>query len=167
MRHRRAGGSPRYGSPGQPYKGSPTPHGRLPQDYRCRAMPLPVFDFGVFLWKLARGSAGLGTVSSESPPTACQLMMYYSAFGGSVGRHRDNFSTAHFKAWTLSRLSPADYIKGLASGHAASADENSQRVGSDVLLYTCVRTCLALGQTCIPTRWNVGAGPGLLTRAPC
>ena len=34
-----------------PPRGSPTPHGRLPQDYRCRAMPLPVFDFGVFLWK--------------------------------------------------------------------------------------------------------------------
>ena len=45
-------------------------------------MPLPVFDLGVELWKLAH--PWLGAVSQQSPPTACQLMMYYAAFNPSV-----------------------------------------------------------------------------------
>ena len=121
-----------------PPRGSPTPHGRLPQDYRCRAMPLPVFDFGVALWRLAH--PWLGAVSQQSPPPACQLMMYFAAFNPSVGQHRDNFCTQDFRDWWYSNLrcgtSVADYIQGMATGHAASADANSQRVGSDVLLYT-------------------------------
>ena len=101
-------------------------------------MPLPVFDFGVALWRLAH--PWLGTVSQQSPPTACQLMMYFAAFNPSVGRHRDNFCTQDFRDWWYSNLrcgtSVADYIQGMATGHAASSDANSQRVGSDVLLYT-------------------------------
>ena len=31
-----------------------TQHGREPEDFRCRPMPMAFFEFGVVLWKVAR-----------------------------------------------------------------------------------------------------------------
>ena len=51
-----------------------TQHGRPPEDFRCRPMPMAFFEFGVVLWKIARPLMLGNTPSLWSPPTALQLM---------------------------------------------------------------------------------------------
>ena len=67
---------------------------REPSDWRCRLMPLAVFNLVVYLWKMARPV--LGRISAAAPPTAVQLMVYYTAFRGAITRHRDNFNSADY-----------------------------------------------------------------------
>jgi hypothetical protein len=81
-------------------------------------MPLPVFQLGVFLWRAAYPY--LSNISQVGPPTGCQLMVYHEAFGGKVGRHRDNGLVQNGK--------------GCRTGN--TEDENSQIRGSDVISYS-------------------------------
>ena len=104
---------------------------RPPQDWRCRLMPAVLSDFMVELWRLALPY--LGPVSARSPPNACQLMLYYVLFGSTIGRHRDNYSTADL----LRALEPELDQDNLSfDGHTASGDSNSQVVHSDVLVWS-------------------------------
>ena len=63
-----------------------TAHGRLPSDWEARPMPRAVFELGVILWSVAYPS--LTEISQVSPPTACQLLLYYRLFGSCMPRHR-------------------------------------------------------------------------------
>ena len=100
-------------------------YGRLAEDVRCAPMPLPVFSLGEQLWLAAMPY--LCEESRRSPPTHCQLLLYYVLFGSRMGRHRDNYTVRHLRAML-------DGDSAAGSTHACM--ENSQRMGSEVLLYT-------------------------------
>ena len=107
--------------------------GRKPEDCRARAMPLPVFDLGVQLWQVAFPS--LSKVSQLHPPTACQMLLYYDIFGsngGRMNRHRDNFKSSD----AVNALIRGKDVLNTSTGHAISADGNSQIPLSDVLIWT-------------------------------
>ena len=110
-----------------------TQYRRRPDNFMCRPMPLSLFHLMVALWKSAWSH--LGYVSRMCPPTACQLMMYYGLFSSYVGRHRDNFSCSDL----LDEWRGNGSAIGKAYGHCAngkSQEDNSQVVGSDVLVWT-------------------------------
>ena len=46
-----------------------THHGRPPEDFRCRPMPMDLFEFGVVLWKIARP-----LMYGNSPPLSGALL---------------------------------------------------------------------------------------------
>ena len=111
--------------------------GRKPEDCRARAMPLPVFDLGLQLWEAA--FPVLSTESQLHPPTACQMLLYYDLFGpknknigGRMGRHRDNFNSSD----AVDALIHGKDVLQTSTGHAISADGNSQKPRSDVLIWT-------------------------------
>ena len=62
-----------------------------------------------------------------NPPTHCQLLLYYVLFQSCMGRHRDNYTVRHLRALLQ---------EGTAAGSTHGNMENSQRLGSEVLLYT-------------------------------
>lgn len=101
-------------------------YGRLAADVRCAPMPMPVFSLGVQLWLAAHPF--LDEECRRNPPTHCQLLFYYALFGSRMGRHRDNYTVRHLRA----------LLNGEESGGTSTSAgmENSQRLGSDVLLYT-------------------------------
>lgn len=100
-------------------------YGRLATDVRCAPMPLDVFRLGEQVWLAAMPY--LCEESQRTPPTHCQLLLYYVLFRSCMGRHRDNYTVKHLKAM----LQGAD-----AAGSSHANMENSQRLGSEVLLYT-------------------------------
>ena len=88
-----------------------TAHGRLPSDWEARPMPRAVFELGVILWSVAYPS--LTEISQVSPPTACQLLLYYRLFGSCMPRHRDHYTAeqmrevAEIAASSLSGVTPS------------------------------------------------------------
>ena len=64
-----------------------TAHGRLPSDWEARPMPRAVFELGVILWSVAYPRST--EISQVSPPTACQLLLYYRLFGSCMPRAAD------------------------------------------------------------------------------
>lgn len=109
-----------------------TQFGRLPEDWRCRLMPDEIKALRHKVHALAKATGTLSPACALCEPTAMQLMMYYAAFGSGVGRHRDNFCSNHL----VQQLSGMDVMKEMESGHSASGDQNSQIVGSDVLIWS-------------------------------
>lgn len=101
-------------------------YGRLAEDVRSTPMPPPVFALGVQLWLAAMPY--LCEESQRTPPSHCQLLLYYVQLRSRMGRHRDNYTVRHLRAM----LAEGDGDAG--STHASM--ENSQRLGSEVLLYT-------------------------------
>lgn len=100
-------------------------YGRLAEDVRSAAMPTPIFELGVQVWLAAMPY--LSIQSRRNPPTHCQMLLYYVLFASAMGRHRDNYTVRHLKALL-------DGAGAIGSTHANM--ENSQRIGSEVLLYT-------------------------------
>lgn len=101
-------------------------YGRLAADVRCAPMPLPVFHLAEQVWLAAMPY--LCEESRSHPPTHCQLLLYYVMLKSCMGRHRDNYTVHHLR----SQLSGQEY----AGSPAHAGMENSQRMGSEVLLYT-------------------------------
>ena len=102
-------------------------YGRLAEDVRCTPMPRAVLSLGEQLWLAAMPY--LCEESRRNPPTHCQLLLYYVLFQSHMGRHRDNYTVRHLRA-LLQQSGAGD----AGSQHANM--ENSQRLGSEVLLYT-------------------------------
>jgi hypothetical protein len=100
-------------------------YGRLAEDVRSQPMPYPVFTLGEQLWLAAMPY--LCEASRRNPPTHCQLLLYYVLFNSSMGRHRDNYTVRHLRAMLDGEA---------AAGSTSAGMENSQRLGSEVLLYT-------------------------------
>ena len=101
-------------------------YGRLAEDVRCTPMPWPVLSLGEQVWLAAMPY--LSEQSRRNPPTHCQLLLYYVLFQSCMGRHRDNYTVRHLKALLQGDVGDA--------GSAHANMENSQRLGSEVLLYT-------------------------------
>ncbi len=72
---------------------------REPEDWRCRPMPMAVFELAVFLWKAAWPY--LSPRSRLSPPVLGVLMGYFAVFSSRAGRHRDSFTTDHLEDFML------------------------------------------------------------------
>ena len=107
-----------------------TAHGRLPSDWEARPMPRAVFELGVILWSVAYPS--LTEISQVSPPTACQLLLYYRLFGSCMPRHRDNYKAEQMREVAEGSKAVEDLVEGSHHG----GDANSQVIGSNVLVYT-------------------------------
>lgn len=108
-----------------------TAYGRLPADWRARAMPAAVYDLGVAVWRSSYDV--LTPVSRAHPPSGCQLLLYYQVFGSCMGRHRDNYNTAMSEQV---RREGAAKMEELLEGNHHGGDANSQVLGSNVLVYT-------------------------------
>ena len=85
------------------------------------------FVVGLFLWVACWPY--LSPISRRSPPTHMQLLFYYYILKAAMGRHRDNSSAADIEK----------FIKGEqlgTAGHASGGAENSQMIGSNVMVFT-------------------------------
>jgi hypothetical protein len=87
------------------------------QSVHCRPMPMPVFNLGVELWRVAWPY--LTEVCLQSPPDHCELLCYYTLFNSSMGRHRDNFSPQDLAEYFVSGKDPRSGAK-----RAQLADSN-------------------------------------------
>lgn len=132
--------------------------GRLAADVRCEAMPMPVFSLGEWLWQSAMPF--LSEAAQRNPPSHCQLLLYYVLFGGSMGRHRDNYTVRHLRAMIDGG---AEAVGAEGSTHAGM--ENSQRLGSEVLLYTEGPTPMDFALS-YPPRDNLGVGIKSYVKTP-
>ena len=107
-----------------------TAYGRRPQDWEAMPMPQAVEDLGRFLWSISWPI--LTPVSQRSPPNGCQLLVFYVLFGGAMGRHRDNYN----HQMMMQVLCGERGLEDLVEGNHHGGDENSQTVGSNVLIWT-------------------------------
>ena len=107
-----------------------TAYGRLPSDWEAEPMPRAVYQLGLFLWHVSWSV--LTPASQRSPPTGCQLLLYYVLFGSAMGRHRDNYTHEMMSAVVRGERS----LDSLVEGSHHGADQNSQQVGSNVLVWT-------------------------------
>ena len=90
----------------------------------CKPMPMPVFNLGVELWRVAWPY--LTDVCQQSTPNHCELLCYYTLFKSCMGRHRDNFN-------------PSDLTEYLATGkdpRSCSGAKRSQLADSNVLIWS-------------------------------
>lgn len=102
---------------------------RNPDNYHCRPMRLPVFVMGLLAWRCCY--PWLTAVSRKCPPNHCQILLYYWLLKGHMGFHRDNSNTADIK-----NVINANGLPHIHKGHAPSGAENSQVVGSNVIVLT-------------------------------
>jgi hypothetical protein len=107
-----------------------TAYGREPSDWEAVPMPRPVFDLGCCCW--AAAFPYLTEQSKATPPTGCQLLLYYVLFDSSIGRHRDNYNKKHL----LSVVEGKRSASSIQEGNHHGGDANSQMLGSNVLVYT-------------------------------
>lgn len=129
--------------------------GRVAEDVRSAPMPLPVFALGEQVWLAAMPY--LCEASRRNPPTHCQLLLYYVLFQSHMGRHRDNYTVRHLRA-TLEG--------GEAAGSTHANMENSQRLGSEVLLYTEGPTPMDFALS-FPPKDDLGCGRQEYVRRAC
>ena len=119
-----------------------TSYGRYPDDWRGRPMTSNVAVLNIYIW--IQCWSYLTYQSRRSPPTHVQILFYYGAlgvkrrsspahgtgtYGSGMNQHRDNFSCRD-----LLRI-----IKGYSlgeEGHPSAGADNSQIVGTNVLVYT-------------------------------
>lgn len=100
---------------------------RYEDDWRGRPMLWPTFALGLMLWVLAW--PWLTPISRRNPPTHCQVLLYYWLLRANMGSHRDNSSSADVK-----RFAEGQGLSG--AGHSSGGAVNSQKVGSNVLVFT-------------------------------
>ena len=92
------------------------------------SMPWSWFSLGVALWLEAWPH--LSKVSRRHPPTHCQLLFYYWLLLAEMNDHRDNSNNKD-----LCNLLQAGKLPG-GHGHPSGGAENSQAVGSSVMVFT-------------------------------
>jgi hypothetical protein len=115
--------------------------GTEPANWHARPMPMPIFQLGAHLFHAVRDR--LSASCQHSPPTACQLLCYYTAFLSDIGQHKDNFTLQDLvramEAMKRRGLTPQQAFEEAVNeskGTPSGGDENSQLMGSDVLVYT-------------------------------
>jgi len=93
--------------------------GRPMEDWRCRPMPIDIYNLGKFLWE--RNHEYLTDLSRVCPPNSCQVNFYYSRFKGHIRKHRDNGIRA---------------MNGVTRNMSTPNRENSQLHGTNVMTFT-------------------------------
>ena len=104
-----------------------TSFGRHPDDWRGRPMRNFMFNFVLHIWMVTWPY--LTVQSRRQPPTHVQTLYYYSLLKSHINDHRDNFSNKD-----IERIMNGE--KCSESGHPSAGADNSQIVGSNVLVYT-------------------------------
>ena len=107
-----------------------TAFGRRPLDLEAVEMPKAVDALGAFLWRVSKPL--LTPASQEVEPNGCQLLLYYVLFKGAIGRHRDNYNHQMMEAVVHGERQLEDLVEGSHHG----GDQNSQKTGSNVLVWT-------------------------------
>lgn len=115
--------------------------GTEPDNWHARPMPMPIFQLGAHLFHAVRDR--LSATCQHSPPTACQLLCYYTAFESDMRSHKDNFTLQDairameaMRTWGLTPQQAFEEAVRESKGTPSGGDENSQLMGSDVLVYT-------------------------------
>ena len=104
-----------------------TSYGRYQENWHGRPMKTSTFLASLICWRACWNY--LTEVSRRSPPTHCQMLFYYGALKSKIGYHRDNFNVQFIK----------NVVSGKSvtlNGHPSGGGENSQIVGSNVLVLT-------------------------------
>ncbi len=104
-----------------------TSYVRHPDNWHGRPMKNSTFLAGLICWRA--GWPYLTEISRRCPPTHCQILFYYGVFKSHIGQHRDNSNTQYIK----------DILSGKVQkkkGHPSGGGENSQILGSNVLVLT-------------------------------
>ena len=104
-----------------------TSYGRHPDNWHGRPMKASTFLAGLICWRACWPF--LTEISRRCPPTHCQLLFYYGAFKSHIGQHRDNSNIQYIKDITSGKMHNR-------IGHASGGGENSQILGSNVLVLT-------------------------------
>ncbi len=104
-----------------------TSYGRHPDNWHGRPMKSSTFLAGLICWRACWPY--LTEISRRCPPTHCQMLFYYGAFKSHIGQHRDNSNTQYIKNITSGKFHNR-------TGHASGGGENSQILGSNVLVLT-------------------------------
>ena len=105
-----------------------TSYGRNCDDWRGRPMKTKTFSFLLHVWKVCWPF--LTEVSRRSPPTHLQLLFYFVLLDGRMNPHRDNSCCKD-----IERIMEGEEL--VSKGHNSSGGaENSQQIGSNVLVYT-------------------------------
>ena len=104
-----------------------TSYGRHPDNWHGRPMKPSTFLAGLICWRACWPF--LTEISRRCPPTHCQLLIYYGAFKSHIGQHRDNSNIQYIKDVTSGKVHNR-------IGHASGGGENSQILGSNVLVLT-------------------------------
>ena len=120
-----------------------TSYGRYPDDWRGRPMNMATFNFMLYIWKECWPY--LTNVSRAHPPTHCQLLFYYVMLGSQINRHRDNFDCKDIKKVLKGKCGDAG-----VNGHPSAGADNSQIVGSNVLVYSEGPTPMTFTLKCAP-----------------
>ena len=95
-----------------------TAYGRLPSDWHARAMPRAIWDLNLILWRAS--FPFLTEVSQRSPPTGCQLLLYYTLFQSCMGRHRDNYTSEQMMEVIKEERTIGELVEG--SHHGGDAN---------------------------------------------
>lgn len=104
-----------------------TSYGRHQDNWHGRPMKYSTFLAGLLCWRACWPY--LTETSRKSPPTHCQILFYYGLLKSKIGYHRDNSNIEFIK----------NVVKGnnpSLDGHPSGGGENSQMVGSNVLILT-------------------------------
>ena len=104
-----------------------TSYGRHPDNWHGRPMKNSTFLAGLICWRACWPF--LTEISRRCPPTHCQILFYYGAFKSYIGQHRDNSNVQYIK----------NVVRGKQQtriGHSSGGVENSQILGSNVLVLT-------------------------------
>ncbi len=104
-----------------------TSYGRHQDNWHGRPMKASTFLASLICWRACWNH--LTQVSRKSPPTHCQMLFYYGALKSKMGYHRDNFNVEFIKNVVSGKSITLD-------GHPSGGGENSQIVGSNVLVLT-------------------------------
>jgi hypothetical protein len=114
-------------------------------NFHSTPMPLPVFDLGVELWKVAWPY--LSEVCKKQPMNHCELLCYYTLFKGHMGRHRDNFVARDLR----------DYLeKGIDPRTRWDGKKKAQVADSNVLIWSMGNASMQLSLSFSPPDGDPG-----------
>ena len=104
-----------------------TSYGRYPDDWRARPMDNATMNLLLYAWMVTWPY--LTYQSRKTPPTHMQLLFYYVTLSSRITAHRDNISIAD-----INKIINGDECG--ENGHPSAGADNSQQIGSNVLVYT-------------------------------
>ena len=102
----------------------PQNYTRSPLDITCERVPEAIQELSLLLWK--ESLPFLAPNSASAPPNYWQQCIYYTAFNGAMGRHRDNYTTKDLAA----------YFESKDPSVLTRATRHAQVPATSVMIYT-------------------------------
>ena len=98
--------------------GYPHIYSRSKADVTCEVMPQALNDLISHLYPLALPF--LAPNSCKTPPNACELNLYYTAFASKIGRHRDHYTTRDLENYLGAGVDPSLGVsRGVQAAHTS------------------------------------------------